>query len=119
MLKTVLLILTLGDGGTTNMALSEAESLADCQVRAESVEQILTGAGYTIEAMRCGETNLDVTLYEHGYTEADMRWHYHIVLNGTSLEDGFTASSVEPDTCEIGDDANTYCAISAQAPVTE
>ena len=119
MLKTVLLVLTLGDGGTTHMALSEADSLADCAGRAEAVERILTGAGYTIKTMRCGQTDLEVTPYDHGHTEADMRWHYHVALNGASLEDGFTLRSVEPGTCDAGDDVTAFCAISAQGPVTE
>lgn len=119
MLKTALLILTLGDGGTTHMALSEADSLADCEGMAEAVEQILTGAGYTIQAMRCGQTDLDLTPYEHGYSQAEMRWHYQVALNGSSLEDGFTVQMVEPDACETGGETNAYCAVSAQGPVAK
>lgn len=118
MLKIALLTLTLGDGGTMHMALSEAGSLADCTAKAEAVEQILTGAGYTIEAMRCGETDLSLTPYEHGHTAADMRWHYHVTLNGAALEDGFALRTVEPGTC-VAEGDQTYCAVSAQGPVAE
>lgn len=117
MLKTVLLILTLGYGGEMHLALTETDTLADCEDKAEAVEQVLIGAGYTIEAMRCGETDLKVAPYNHAHKDADMRWHYRVVLNGTSLEDGFTARSVAPGACEVDGEANAYCAISAQGPV--
>lgn len=119
MLKTALLILTLGQNGTVHMALSEAETLADCEGMAESVEQILTSAGYKIQALRCGQTDLDLTPYEHGHTPDDVRWHYHVVVEGTALHDGFTVRSMSPGTCATDGDASAYCAISAQGPVTE
>lgn len=119
MMKTALLILTLGQDGAVHMALSEADTPADCREMAETVGQILDGAGYTIEALRCGRTGLDLTPYEHGHSADDMRWHYHVVVNGTALEDGFTARSVEPGQCETDGDADAFCAISAQGPLTK
>lgn len=118
MLKTALIILTLGEGGAMHMALTETESLENCKERAEAVGQVLTGAGYTIEAMRCGETDLNLTPYGHGASNRDLRWNYHVTLKGSALEDGFGARLVKPDACTAeGDDE--YCAVSAQGPVAE
>lgn len=117
MLKTALLILTLGNGGAIHMALSEAETMEDCEAKADVVGQVLTGAGYTIEAMRCGETSLALTPYKHGHSTADMRWHYHVTLKGTDLGDGFVLRPVEAGECEADGKAMEYCTISAQGPV--
>lgn len=117
MLKIALLTLTL-DGGAVHMAMTEAESPEECKGKAEVVEQVLIGAGYTVVAMRCGQTDLNLTPYNHGAGDRDMKWHYHVTVNGTALEDGFNARLVEPGTCTAeGDDE--YCAASAQGPVAE
>ncbi|RKF14596.1 hypothetical protein D6850_06820 [Roseovarius spongiae] len=119
MLKTALLILTLGPDGATHMALSEADSLADCVAKAESVGAILTGAGYDIQAMRCGQTDLALTPYQHGRDADDMQWRYRVVVKGASLEDGFTARPVAPGVCRANGDENVFCAVSAQGPATD
>lgn len=115
MLKTALVILTLGSGGTTHMALSEAESLDDCRDKADVVGQVLTASGYSVAAMRCGETGLDLTPYSHGYDDEDLRWHYLVTVKGDVLEDGFDLLPVEPGSCQAMGEGQ-FCAVSAQGP---
>lgn len=118
-MKIALIILTLGGTGNMQLALSEAESMEDCAAKADVVEQILSGAGYAIEAMRCGETDLVLTPYEHGRGEADMRWTYHITLKGAALEDGFELRPAESGNCQADAGAGQYCAISAQGQIAQ
>ncbi|WP_289041047.1 hypothetical protein [uncultured Aliiroseovarius sp.] len=118
MLKTTLVILTLGYGGTTHLAVSEAETQEDCLAKAEVLDQILTGAGAKITALRCGQTDLRLTPYNHSYAEGELRWHYHIKLHGTEREDGFTMTPTAAGRCSA-DGADEFCTISAQAPVEE
>jgi len=114
MLKTALLLLTLNDTGAIRMTLTEAESPQDCLVQAGAVEQILTGAGYTIVGMRCGETALALTPFLHGTPADEEIWQYRATLHGTAPEDGF---ALEPIThCAVPDTEGVYCTVSAQAP---
>ncbi|MFP7571394.1 hypothetical protein [Marivita sp. S2033] len=117
MLKTILIILTLGQGGAMQLALTETDSLEDCMARADVVGQILSGAGEQIEAMRCGETDLAVSPYEHGHGPEDLKWHYLVSVKGTSLEDGFDIRPVEAGHCDAS--AGKVCAISAQRPLPQ
>lgn len=118
MLKTALLILTLGEGGTMQMALTTADTMQDCKASAQSVEKILTGAGYTIEAMRCGQTDIDVAPYEHGQGAKEMRWQYHVTVQGDTIEDGFQLRPIEGDACSASG-AGEYCTVSAQEPLSQ
>ena len=118
MLKTALIILTVSATGQTHMALTYADSVDDCRDTAEMIGDVLTESGISIAAMRCGQTELDLTEFIHGFTEDEMRWHYHVTVNGAALEDGFVMEHVAPGTCE-SPGASTYCTISAQYPVEE
>lgn len=118
MLKTALLILTLGDGGALHMALTETDTAEDCAAMAEVVGQMLSGAGYTIAAMRCDRTDLRLTPFEHGRSAAEMDRQYRVTVKGTALEDGFVVQPVASGSCEAAQ-PDTYCAISAQAPVAQ
>ncbi|MCL3883141.1 hypothetical protein [Marivita sp. GX14005] len=115
MLHTVLIVLTLGQGDAIHLAVSEAETMADCEGKAEVVSQILSGAGYTIEAMRCGQTDMMFTPYTHEHHPEDYRWHYHVALKGAALTDGFTLRKTDSGAC-TADGAGEYCTISAQGP---
>jgi hypothetical protein len=116
MIKTALIILTVSSTGQTHMAMTETDSFDDCRDAAEVVGGILTEAEVKIAAMRCGQTDLQLTEYAHGYTEEEMRWHYRVEIKGTALEDGFLIQSIAPGTCN-GEDEGTYCTISAQHPL--
>lgn len=119
MMKIALVILTLGDTGAMNLAVSGTETLEDCEATAEVVRQILTEAGAKIEAMRCGETGLTLTPFVHGYGPGDLRWHYQVTLKGSALADGFDLTPVEPGTCKADTAAQHYCAVSAQHPIAQ
>lgn len=118
MLKSALIILTVSATGQTHMAMMDTTSVDHCWESAQTIKAILSRNDIQIAAMRCGETALQLTEFEHGFTEEEMRWHYSVTIQGEALEDGFTIDCVAPGTCEIsGPDA--YCTISAQNPVVE
>lgn len=118
MLETALIILTLGAGGGTQLALSVTESPEDCAARAEVLEQVLTGSGYTILGMRCGQTPLALSPYSHGHDADDMRWLYRVTLKGSALADGFDLAPVEAGQC-AETAPGIHCAISAQEPLAD
>ncbi|KIC39002.1 hypothetical protein RA27_17710 [Ruegeria sp. ANG-R] len=118
MLKTDLIILTVGSTGQTHMAMMDAPSDAACQDAAQTIQAILSKNDIPISAMRCGETGLRLTEFAHGYSEEEMRWHYRVTVKGTALEDGFAITQVAPGTCEMSG-PDTYCTISAQHPVED
>ncbi|SIT79605.1 hypothetical protein [Pontibaca methylaminivorans] len=118
MLETALLILSIGTGDTVQMSLARTDSPAACLERADALAEVLTSAGYTIAGMRCGESPLALTPYEHGHDEGDLRWHYHVTLKGSDTGDGFTFEPVAEGTCEAVA-TNEFCAVSAQQPTGE
>ncbi|NVO56734.1 hypothetical protein HW561_13155 [Rhodobacteraceae bacterium B1Z28] len=118
MLKTVLIILTIGPTGQTHMAMMDANSVGECRRSAETIGNILGKNDIQIAAMRCGQTELELTEFAHGYTEEEMRWHYRVAVKGIELEDGFAIQHITSGTCE-GSDAVTYCTISAQHPIDQ
>lgn len=118
MFKTVLVILTVSSTGQIHMAMSETDSIDDCRDAAEVVGGILAEANVQIAAMRCGQTDLQLTEYAHGYTEEEMHWHYRVEIKGTALEDGFAIQPIAPGTCS-GAGGSNYCTISAQHPIAQ
>lgn len=116
MLKAVLVILTLAPDGTTHLALSPADDTADCAAKREVVGQILAGAGATVIAARCGQTDLTFAPYQHAApAEAYVhRWHVHLAEEGPVVR-----PLRKGEACEERRDVKqpTYCAVSAQAPL--
>ena len=58
MLKPVLVVLTLAQGGdATHLALTSADTAQDCAAKAQAVQKVLEGAGHTVLAARCAEVD--------------------------------------------------------------
>lgn len=118
MLKTVLIVLTISATGQTHFSMVETETTQACHKTAEMIGGILAETDVQVAAMRCGQTQLNLTEFVHGHPEEDMVWHYRVTVDGTELDDGFSAEHVASGSCtETG--AQTYCAISAQHPIAQ
>lgn len=114
MLKPVLIVLTLAQGGdATHLALSSPVDAGDCAARARSVQQVLEEAGVLVIAARCAETDLGFTPYGHGDAARPRvhRWRVTLPETGAALEP-LTAA----DSCVPAPDATpaVHCALSAQ-----
>jgi len=114
MLKPVLVVLTLAQGGdATHLALSSPESAADCAARAAAVRQVLEDAGVEVIATRCAETELGFTSYAHGEAKGPTIHPWRITLPETG-------AVIQPlsaaDACVPAPAASpaVHCALSAQ-----
>ena len=84
MLKPVLVVLTLAQGGdATHLALTSAETMQDCAAKAQAVQKVLEGAGHTVLAARCTETDLEFTPYGHGGDSAERPHAWRVTLPET------------------------------------
>ena len=84
MLKPVLVVLTLAQGGdATHLALTSAETAQDCAAKAQAVQKVLEGAGHTVLAARCTETDLEFTPYGHGGDSAERPHAWRVTLPET------------------------------------
>lgn len=115
MLKPVLVVLTLAQGGgATHLALTSADSPDECLAKAEVVSQVLEGAGLTVIAARCGETERTFTPYAHSaQSGAHIHpWRVTLPETGVILEPLGTGED-----CRAAPDAApaVHCALSAQA----
>ncbi|HRO14395.1 MAG TPA: hypothetical protein PLL33_05010 [Paracoccus sp. (in: a-proteobacteria)] len=115
MLKTVLVILTLGEGGATHLSLSAAEDARDCAARGERLAGVLTQAGYQVLGQGCAQTGLEVTPYVPGADAQAFvnRWR-------VTLSDPAMIEPLAPDAaCMPAPDADpaVFCAVSAQQVV--
>lgn len=114
MIKIALLVLTLGSDGGVSMALTESESSEDCAATAEVIKQVLEGAEVPIVTIRCGESTLDLTPFEHGWSIADEVNRYRVVLAGQS---DFEVTPMTADESCANEPPLSYCARSGQAVI--
>lgn len=117
MLKPVLVVLTLAQGGdATHLALTSAETMQDCAAKAQAVQKVLEGAGHTVLAARCTETGLEFTPYGHGGASAERPHAWRVTLPETG-------AVIEPlaqgEGCTPAPDGTpaVHCARSAQGVV--
>lgn len=115
MLKSVLVVLTLAQGGgATHLALTSAEDAAGCATKSGVVRKVLEDAGMTVIDARCGETYLNFTPYGHGASaEGHVHpWRVTLPASGGVTIEPLTAA----ETCVPAPDASpaVHCAMSAQ-----
>lgn len=111
-----LLLLTLAGDGSPRLALTAAEDLVECEASAAGVRMILTGAGYDILALRCGETPLTLSPFRHGATPEEETYRYRVTLPAGG---GYTVTPLaQGDDCTPAPQADpaVYCARSSQHP---
>ncbi|MFC0341555.1 hypothetical protein [Paracoccus niistensis] len=117
MLKPVLVVLTLAQGGdATHLALTSAETMQDCATKAQAVQKVLEGAGHTVLAARCTDTDLEFTPYGHGGDSAERphAWRVTLPKTGALIE-----PLAEGEGCTPAPDGTpaVHCARSAQGVV--
>lgn len=117
MLKPVLVVLTLAQGGgTTQLALTSPENAQDCAARAQVVRQVLEDAGRQVIAARCGETDVEFSAYGHGEKGGSHvhPWRVSLPETGATIE-----PLAEGEACVPAPDASpaVHCAMSAQGVV--
>ncbi|SEI12905.1 hypothetical protein [Paracoccus alkenifer] len=113
MLKPVLVVLTLAQGGGTHLALTSAEDTQECLAKADVVAQVLEGAGLQVIEARCGETALNFTPYGHSDKSGSHIHPWRVILTETDV----TIEPLAPgETCDPAPDAMpaVHCALSAQ-----
>lgn len=113
MLKPVLVILTLAQGGGTHLALTSAEDADECLAKADVVTQVLEGAGLQVIAARCGETGLSFTPYSHSAQSGAHvhRWRVTLPETGAIIEPLAPGESCDPTPTAV---PAVHCALSAQ-----
>lgn len=119
MLKPVLVVLTLAQGGgATHLALTSAEDAEDCTAKSEVVRQVLEGAGHSVLAARCAETGLEFTPYSHssssGGTERPHAWRVTLPETGAVIEPLAEGAACTPAPDSV---PAVHCAWSAQGVV--
>lgn len=115
MLKPVLVVLTLAQGGdATHLALSSPEDAADCATRAAAVRQVLTDAGVEVIAARCAETDLSFTSYAHGEAKGPTvhPWRVTLPERGAVIQPLPSADACVPAPAAL---PAVHCALSAQS----
>lgn len=117
MLKPVLVVLTLAQGGdATHLALTSADTAQDCAAKAQAVQKVLEGAGHTVLAARCAETDLEFTPYGHKGDSAGHPHPWRVTLPETGaviepLAEGAACTPAPEGTPAV------HCAWSAQGVV--
>ncbi|MFV0408522.1 MAG: hypothetical protein ACK5LJ_02100 [Paracoccus sp. (in: a-proteobacteria)] len=114
MLKPALLVLTAMADGDTRLTLSYAESAEECEAKRAVVTQILTEAGMAPLRTLCGETELQLTPYEHGAAPTAETHRYRVEIPSVG---GFAITPLaEGDDCAPAPDADPaiYCTRSGQ-----
>ncbi len=113
MLKPVLVVLTLAQGGGTHLALTSAEDADECLAKADVVTQVLEGAGLQVIAARCGETGLSFTPYSHSAQSGAHvhRWRVTLPETGAIIEPLAPGESCDPAPTAV---PAVHCALSAQ-----
>ena len=117
MLKPVLVVLTLAQGGgATHLALTSAETAEDCAAKSHAVRQVLEAAGHAVLAARCAETALNYTPYDRNGDAAVRSHAWRVTLPDTGamiepLAEGAACLSAPEDTPAV------YCARSTQGIV--
>ena len=113
MLKPVLVILTLAQGGGTHLALTSAEDADECLAKADVVTQVLEGAGLQVIEARCGKTALSFTPYSHSAQSGSHihPWRVTLPETGVEIEPLAAGESCIPATDSV---PAVHCALSAQ-----
>ena len=117
MLKPVLVVLTLAQGGgATHVALTSAETTGDCAVKAQAVRRVLEGAGHSVLAARCAETDLEFTPYGQSGDKAERPHAWRVTLPETGaviepLAEGAGCTPAPDSTPAV------HCAWSAQGVI--
>ena len=127
MLSTLLVVVTLGHADAPHVAFTPTDNPAACAARAEVIGGVLRDAGYRIAVQSCVETDLRVTPYDHRATAYPHAWRLTVpaAIDGATppalqIEPLDSLSDCTPD--EIPDETGApaiWCAVSAQAPVTD
>lgn len=115
MLKTVLVILTLGEGGATHLSLTAADGAQDCAARGERLAGVLTQAGYQVIGQSCTETALTFTPYVPGAEAGAFVNRWRVTLSDPARIEPLVADAA----CTPAPDADpaVFCAVSAQQAV--
>lgn len=117
MLKPVLVVLTLAQGGdATHLALTSADTAQDCATKAQTVQKVLQDAGHTVLAARCTQTEVDFTPYGHGGDSTGRPHAWRVTLPETGAVIEPLAKGAECLPAPDGTPA-VHCAWSAQGVV--
>jgi hypothetical protein len=114
-----LLVLVLADDGRVHVTLSETESQADCEMSRTMVTDILQQAEINVITAMCGPTITRLTPFEHGRTPEEMVHRYRVTVAG---QGDYQVEALPGDeTCVAAQSASPaiYCAVSAQAPISQ